>query len=63
VSQKVIRVGAKVEADFQKIGVWYPGEIVADYNDGTYDIHYDDGDTEERVPRNRIKIRRTMSEG
>ena len=41
--------GDKVQFNYQGRGKWYPGKIVRDRGDGTYDISYDDGDSEIRV--------------
>jgi hypothetical protein len=34
----------------------YPGVIASANDDGTYDIHYEDGDEEGRVPRDLIQL-------
>jgi hypothetical protein len=49
------KVGDKVEADYQGTGRYYPGNIIHDRNDGTYDIQYDDGDKDEKVNNKRIR--------
>jgi hypothetical protein len=48
--------GARVEANYQGFGKWYPGFIAKDYGDGTYQITYDDGDAEPRVEAANIRI-------
>jgi hypothetical protein len=58
----LLEEGTKVEADFGGIGNYYPGKIKAvngasDPATATYDILYDDGDSERGVPRSRIKLR------
>ena len=47
--------GAKIEADYQGSGKWYPGSIMGVRPDGTYDILYNDGDGESEVPASRIR--------
>ena len=42
-------VGAKVDARYRGKSKWYPGKIAADNGDGTYDIDYDDGESETKV--------------
>ena len=54
--------GTKVEANWGGRGTWYPGDICAVRADGssyTYDLEYDDGDHEERVPESRIRLAHT----
>ena len=47
----------RVEAKFQGVGdVWYPGKIIFVHDDGSYDVEYDDGDTEYEVEREHIRI-------
>lgn len=43
------RPGDKVEARYKRGRTWYTGTIRAVGRDGTYDIRYEDGDTEESV--------------
>ena len=40
----VLEKGMKVEGNYKGKGIWYPGKIIADHEDGTYDILYDDGE-------------------
>ena len=47
--------GDKVEANYRGRGKWYPGKITKDRRDGTYDISYDDGESEARVPEDMIR--------
>ncbi len=47
---------ARVEADYKNGGKWYPGKVSVDRGDGTYDIKYDDNDSEEKVPESRIRL-------
>ena len=50
-ARKPVRLGEgdKVEANFRGRGKWYPGRISRDRGDGTYDVAYDDGESEMRV--------------
>lgn len=43
-----------VEADWRGMGMYYPGEVAETHKDGTVDIAYDDGWTEERVKVKRV---------
>jgi hypothetical protein len=52
---KTSRVGEHVECNFGGKGTWYPGNISWDYKDRTYDIDYDNGNTEMRVSEERIR--------
>ena len=50
----------KIEAEYQGpnpryVGKWFRGWVAVAHDDGTCDVHYDDGDEEARVPRERIK--------
>lgn len=42
-------IGDEIEARYKRGPKWYPGEIRATNRDGTYDIRYMDGDTENDV--------------
>jgi len=44
-----------VETNYQGKGVYYPGVIGKDRQDGTYDINYDDGEKEYRIPTHYIR--------
>eukprot|EP00981_Chlorochromonas_danica_P013225 scaffold5974_cov158-Ochromonas_danica.AAC.26 len=48
-------VGMKVEVNYRGRGKYFPGKITRDRGDGTFDVLYDDGDSETRVKENRIK--------
>ena len=50
-----LEVGDKVEADYRGKGRYYPGKIVRDRRDGTYDVDYDDGEKETRVDEKLIR--------
>jgi hypothetical protein len=47
--------GNLVEGNFGGEGNWFPGVILAENSDGTYDIHYDDGDEEKHVNEKLIR--------
>lgn len=51
----ILQVGTRIVSQWQRPGgTEYPGKIVAVNADGTYDVQYDDGDHDERVPTSRI---------
>jgi hypothetical protein len=61
--EKVVKVekvtfmeGDAIEGDWKGKGSWCPGVISADREDGTYNIEYDDGDKEFKVPITRIRV-------
>ena len=49
--------GAIVEANYRQKGKYYPGKIVRDRHDGTYDIDYDDGEKETHVDRQHVRMK------
>ncbi|KAJ1422545.1 hypothetical protein B484DRAFT_399026, partial [Ochromonadaceae sp. CCMP2298] len=51
---KSLGIGDKVEADFKGHGKWHPG-VVKRVRGGTFDIIYDDGQTESGVPPGRVR--------
>ena len=53
----VYKEGDRVEGDFKEKGVWYPGVISCNRDDGTYNIEYDDNSIfkEYKVPPMRIR--------
>jgi hypothetical protein len=55
--KKHFAVGDQILGNFEGNGEWYPGTIIKAYEDGVYDIDYDDGDSEESVPASDIKLR------
>ena len=57
---EVYRMGDKVQGNYRGKGKWYSGKIIRDRPDGTYDIDYDDGESETRVDT--TYIRRIMSD-
>ena len=46
----------QVEGNYRGKGKWYPGKITRDRRDGTFDIAYDDGESETRVDELLIRI-------
>ena len=53
---RLVKEGAKVEANYRGKGNWYPGKITRDRRDGTFDIAYDDGESETRVDELLIRL-------
>jgi len=56
-------VGDKVEANFKGRGKWFPGIVKRLRFDGSYDIHYDDGEIEIEVPADLVRILRASKNG
>ncbi|ETP53031.1 hypothetical protein F442_02032 [Phytophthora nicotianae P10297] len=54
-SNTTLKVGDLVDASYKNGVKMFPGKISRVHSDGTYDIAFDDGDSERRVPRSRIK--------
>ncbi|KDO21598.1 hypothetical protein SPRG_22324 [Saprolegnia parasitica CBS 223.65] len=55
-TNKALKVGAKVEAKYKGKSKFYPGKITKVHGDGSsYDISYDDGETETRVESDMIR--------
>eukprot|EP01041_Mallomonas_annulata_P000208 gene208-376_t len=52
---KAFLEGDLVEAKFEGKGRYLPARITRDHVDGTYDLSYEDGGREMRVPRNMIR--------
>jgi hypothetical protein len=50
-----LTVGDKVEAQFKGGKKWFPAKITAVNRDGTYDVRYDDGDSEWEVLPERVR--------
>ena len=51
----LFKISQRVEACYRAQDTWYPGKIVVDREDGTYDVLYDDGENEERVREDLIR--------
>ena len=51
------REGDKVEADFKGRGKWYMGKVKRVHSNETYDVEFEDGDSEKRVELKRIKVK------
>eukprot|EP01035_Chromulina_nebulosa_P020591 gene20591-26699_t len=56
-TEYAIKADDKVEGNYRGRGKWYPGKITRDRGDGTYDISYDDGESEMRVTSDMIRPR------
>lgn len=52
----LIAEGDVVEARFRGRSNWHKGEVNIIHSDGTYDIHYKDGETEERVQPRLVRL-------
>ena len=55
-SSNRIEEGSKVEGNYRGKGKWYPGKVTRDRGDGTFDISYDDGESETRVEGSMIRL-------
>ncbi|KAG5176716.1 hypothetical protein JKP88DRAFT_170998, partial [Tribonema minus] len=53
--QRACRLGDEVEANFKGKGRWFKGTVKAVHRDGTYDIRYADGDSEQNVPPKNVR--------
>ncbi|GMF29595.1 unnamed protein product [Phytophthora fragariaefolia] len=53
----VLKVGDFVETNYKNGVKMLPGKISRVHSDGSYDVTFDDGDTERRVPKSRIKLK------
>src|SRR3954447_7743553 len=51
-----IEEGSKVEANYKGKGKWYPGKVKSVRLDGTFDISYDDGESETRVESVNVRL-------
>lgn len=49
------RLGQRVQARFKGRSKYYPAKVTKVHKDGTYNLAYDDGDREQRVPGSYIK--------
>ena len=56
-NEEAIGVGVQVEARFGGEEDWYPGTVKAVNADGTYQIAYDDGDEEDSVAPEYVRLR------
>jgi Ca2+-binding EF-hand superfamily protein len=56
-SSHLLKVGTAVEANYRGKGRYFPGKISRVHkDDNCYDIDYDDGETENDVPRKMIRV-------
>jgi hypothetical protein len=51
-----LKEGDKVEANYKGRGKYFSGRIRRDREDGTYDVDYDDGEAEQRVKEEWIRL-------
>ena len=51
-----LEVGSLVRARYKKQSKFFRGRIARVLLDGTYEIHYDDGDKEKGLPREYIEV-------
>ncbi|KAL3661533.1 hypothetical protein V7S43_013293 [Phytophthora oleae] len=56
-----LKVGDAIEASYKNGVKLFPGKISRVHSDGTYDIIFNDGESERRVPVSRIKAKKTES--
>ena len=52
-----LEVGTLVRARYKKQRKFFRGKIAQVHANGTYEIHYDDGDEEKALPREYIEVR------
>jgi hypothetical protein len=52
-----LREGSVIEADYRGRGKFYAGKITRVRLNGTYDIDYNDGEKEQSVARNLIRVK------
>ncbi|KAK1932357.1 hypothetical protein P3T76_012351 [Phytophthora citrophthora] len=57
-TSSTLHVGDTVEASYKNGVKFFPGKISRVHSDGTYDITFNDGDSERRVPPSRIKAKK-----
>jgi hypothetical protein len=55
--QDLIALGTKVEARYRNSSNWYPGVVREHLVDGTYSIHFDDGEIGDNVPVDHVRLR------
>ncbi len=55
--------GAKVDALYNGRFKWYPATVLCECDDGTYDVRYDDGAVERRMPRDYLRKRAVDTKG
>eukprot|EP00615_Pteridomonas_danica_P004106 CAMPEP_0114364430 /NCGR_PEP_ID=MMETSP0101-20121206/27502_1 /TAXON_ID=38822 ORGANISM="Pteridomonas danica, Strain PT" /NCGR_SAMPLE_ID=MMETSP0101 /ASSEMBLY_ACC=CAM_ASM_000211 /LENGTH=788 /DNA_ID=CAMNT_0001511951 /DNA_START=35 /DNA_END=2401 /DNA_ORIENTATION=- len=56
-SSTSLSVGTPVTVDYKKSGNFFDGKVKTCRPDGDYDIIYDDGDSENKVPLTRIRVK------
>jgi hypothetical protein len=55
-------VGDKVEGLFGGLSEWYPAVVTTVHPNNTYDLHYDDGDKENEVEENNVRILKSFTD-
>jgi hypothetical protein len=51
----LVALGTKVDARYRNSSKWYPGVVREHLVDGTYSIHFDDGEIEDHVPVDHVR--------
>jgi allantoicase len=51
-----IEEGSKIEGNYRGKGKWYTGKVTRDRRDGTFDVAYDDGESETRVDELMLRL-------
>ena len=54
--ESFLKEGVKVEVYYQGKGKWYEGKIKKVREDGSYDVLFDDGDSEASIERALIRL-------
>jgi len=62
VDDRTFDVGDIVDGNYLSGGSWHPGKIAKKHEDNTYDVLYDDGDSEEHMPTSRLSRVHTAAE-
>jgi hypothetical protein len=60
---RVLEGFAPVEARYHRGAKWYPAVVTSDNGDGTFDVDYDDGDSELRMPAKYIRSKGILMTG
>eukprot|EP00981_Chlorochromonas_danica_P014023 scaffold7235_cov248-Ochromonas_danica.AAC.2 len=54
--ERELLASIRIEANYHGAGTWYPGRILREGEEGFVDVQYDDGEVEENVPVERIRL-------
>jgi hypothetical protein len=60
---RVLEGFAPVEVRYHRGAKWYPAVVTSDNGDGTFDVDYDDGDSELRMPAKYIRSKGVLMTG